>query len=163
VLQKYNKNRLKITQKTVDQNPKTAYNTYMLSKKEFKMEDFKSWEEMSDLEQAQCTFWDMYKDAYGFRPRGIDTSTWTLEQFQDEFVILCQAIDREETARKASEAEAIDKFERHVINTICMGAGDRETALRWIMDASSANGDWEYLCYDLGLPYRYFSVDKVAV
>jgi len=31
------------------------------------------------------------------------------------------------------------------------------------MDASSANGDWEYLCYDLGLPYRYFSVDKVAV
>jgi hypothetical protein len=135
----------------------------MLSKKEFKMEDFKSWEEMSDLEQAQCMFWDMYKDAYGFRPRGIDTSTWTLEQFQEEFVILGQAIDREETARKAAEAEAIDKFEKHVINTICMGAGDRETALRWIMQSSNANGDWEYLCYDLGLPYRYFSVDAVAV
>ena len=102
----------------------------------------------------------MYKDAYGVRPRGVDTSTWTLEQFQEEFVILGQAIDREETARKDAEADAIEKFERHVVNTICMGAGNRETALRWIMDASNANGDWEYLCYDLGLPYQYFR--KVA-
>lgn len=120
------------------------------------MEDFKSWDELSDLEQAQATFWDMYKDAYGFRPRGIDTSTWTLDDFTSEFVVLGQAIEREETARKAAEAEAIEKFEQHVTNTICMGASNRETALRWIMEASTANGDWEYLCYDLGLPYHYF-------
>lgn len=122
--------------------------------------EFTTWEDMTELEQAQCTFWDMYKDAYGFRPRGIDTSAWTLDDFTSEFVVLGQAIEREETARKAAEAEAIDKFERHVVNTICMGAGNRETALRWIMDASNANGDWEYLCYDLGLPYQYFR--KVA-
>ena len=127
------------------------------------MEDFKSWEEMSKLEQAQCIYWDMHKDAYGVRPRCIDTSAWTLEDFEAEFKILSEAIDREETARKAAEAEAVKKFEQHVTNTICMGAGDRATALRWIMDASNANGDWEYLCYDLGLPYRYFSVDAVAV
>jgi len=54
--------------------------------------DFPSWEDMSPLEQAQCQFWDMYKDAYGFRPRGIDTSTWTLEQFQEEFVILARPL-----------------------------------------------------------------------
>jgi len=124
--------------------------------------DFPSWEDMSPLEQAQCQFWDMYKDAYGVRPRGIDTSTWTLDDFTSEFVVLGQAIEREETVRKASEAEAIEKFERHVINTICMGAGDRATALRWIMEASSANGDWEYLCYDMGLPYRYFAKEVVA-
>jgi hypothetical protein len=135
----------------------------MLSKKEFKMEDFKSWEEMSKLEQAQCIYWDMHKDAYGVRPRCIDTSAWTLEDFEAEFKVLSEAIEREDIARKASEAEAVAKFEKHVTNTICMGAGDRATALRWIMDASNANGDWEYLCYDLGLPYRYFSVDTVAV
>ena len=39
------------------------------------MEQLKSWEDMTDLEQAQCTYWDMYKDAYGVRPRGVDTST----------------------------------------------------------------------------------------
>ena len=118
--------------------------------------EFKSWEEMSELEQAQCTYWDMYKDAYGHRPRGVDTSTWTLADFDAEFKLLGTIIEQENTARKSAEAESIAKFEQHVMNTICMGARNRETALKWIMDASNANGDWEYLCYDLGLPYSYF-------
>jgi hypothetical protein len=37
-----------------------------------------------------------------------------------------------------------------------MGAKDRATALRWIMDASQAGGDWEYFCFLNGLPYGYF-------
>lgn len=124
------------------------------------MEDFKSWEEMTVLEQMACQYWDMYKDAYGVRPRGIDTSTWTESEFEAEFAQLARVIEQEDVARKAAEAEAITKFEQHVTNTICMGARDRETALRWIMDASNANGDWEYMCWDLGLPYQYFR--KVA-
>jgi len=124
------------------------------------MSEFTTWEQMSDLEQAQCIYWDMYKDAYGVRPRGIDTSTWTMQDFQLEFASLQEVIVREEANRQVAEKEAVDKFEQHVTNTICMGARDRETALRWIMDASNANGDWEYLCYDLGLPYHYFR--KVA-
>ena len=124
------------------------------------MSEFTTWEQMSDLEQAQCIYWDMYKDAHGVRPRGIDTSTWTMQDFQLEFASLQEVIVREEAQRKVAEKEAVDKFEQHVTNTICMGARDRETALRWIMDASNANGDWEYLCYDLGLPYQYFR--KVA-
>ena len=124
------------------------------------MSEFTTWEQMSDLEQAQCQYWDMYKDAYGVRPRGVDTSTWTLADFDAEFQLLGEIIKQEDIARKAAETEAIEKFEKHVTDTICMGARDRETALRWIMDASNANGDWEYLCYDLGLPYHYFR--KVA-
>ena len=120
------------------------------------MEQFKSWEEMTALEQAQCTYWDMYKDAYGHRPRGVDTSSWTLADFEAEFASLGRVIEQEDAQRKIAEDEAIEKFEQHVLNTICMGARDRETALNWIMDASNANGDWEYLCWDLGLPYHYF-------
>jgi hypothetical protein len=122
------------------------------------MENFNmmSWEEMSPLEQAQCQYWDMYKDAYGVRPRGIDTSAWTLEEFESEFKTLGVVIEREEIARKEAEAEATVKFEQHVTNTMCMGAQDRETALRWIMDASQADGDWEYFCFLNGLPYGYF-------
>jgi len=124
------------------------------------MSEFTTWEQMSDLEQAQCQYWDMYKDAYGVRPRGVDTSAWTLADFDAEFQLLGEIIKQEDIARKAAETDAIEKFEKHVTDTICMGARDRETALRWIMDASNANGDWEYLCYDLGLPYHYFR--KVA-
>lgn len=121
------------------------------------MSEFKSWEEMTALEQAQCVFWDMYKDAHGVRPRGVDTSTWTLEQFEAEFEYLQKTINANFEQEQAHQAEAVKKFEQHVINTICMGARDRETALRWIMDASEAGGDWEYFCYLNGLPYGYFN------
>jgi hypothetical protein len=129
----------------------------MMIEKELQMSnELKSWEEMSVLEQMQCQFWDMYKDAYGVRPRGIDTTDWTEEQFMAEFETLGRVIEREEADRKEREAEAVVKFEQHVTNTICMGAKDRTTALRWIMDAGHANGDWEYFCYLNGLPYGYF-------
>jgi hypothetical protein len=120
------------------------------------MSEFTTWEEMSELEQAQATFWDMYKDAYGVRPRGVDTSAWTLDDFTSEFVILGQAIDREETARKASEAEAVTAFERRVAEMISIGAQDYAMALRWIHEAEDTNGDDSYLAWTLGLPYMYF-------
>ena len=115
-----------------------------------------SWEEMTVLEQMQCQYWDMYKDAYGVRPRGIDTSTWTEYAFQVEFEHLALTIQANDIQRQEAEATAVKNFEQHVINTICMGARDRETALRWMMNASNANGDWEYFCFLNGLPYRYF-------
>ena len=118
--------------------------------------EFKSWDELSDLEQAQATYWDMHKDAYGVRPRCIDTSAWTLEDFEAEFVILGQAIDREETARKQSEASAVEAFERRVAELISMGAQDLEMAMRWIHEAEDTNGDDDYLAWTLGLPYQYF-------
>ena len=118
--------------------------------------EFKSWDELSDLEQAQATYWDMHKDAYGVRPRCIDTSAWTLEDFEAEFVILGQAIDREETARKASEAQSVTAFERRVAELMTMGARDRDMALRWIHEAEETNGDDSYLAWTLGLPYQYF-------
>ena len=117
--------------------------------------EFKSWEEMSALEQAQCQYWDMHKDAYGFRPRGIDTSTWTLEDFDAEFEVLGKAIEREEIERKEREAEAIVRFEDRVLNLMHTGT-NRERVIAWLMDAESANGDFEYFCFTQGLPYGYF-------
>ena len=116
-----------------------------------------SWEEMTRKEQLECIFWDAYKDAHGFRPRHIDVSAMTEQELEAELEYLGKVIDEQETQRRADEAVASEKFEQHVINTICMGARDRETALRWIMDASSADGDWEYFCYLNGLPYGYFN------
>ena len=122
--------------------------------------EFKSWEELSKLEQAQSIYWDMHKDAYGVRPRCIDTSAWTLADFEAEFVILGQAIDAEEKVRVASEQHAMFSFEKRVDDLIYSGARDRATAIRWIHEAEGTQGDDEYLCYTLGLPYMYFR--KVA-
>jgi len=123
------------------------------------MEQFKSWEEMSALEQAQATYWDMYKDAYGVRPRGIDTSAWTLDDFTSEFVALGNAIEASEIQRRDAEAKAIVKFEDRVANLMHLGT-NRERVIAWLMDAEGANGDSEYFCFTQGLPYGYFR--KVA-
>lgn len=122
--------------------------------------EFKSWDELSQLEQAREIYWDMYKDAYGVRPRGVDTSSWTLETFIKEFAYLNVVIEREETARKEAEKSATVVFEQRVQSLIDAGAKDRATALRWIHEAEDTQGDDEYLCYTLGLPYQYFR--KVA-
>jgi hypothetical protein len=120
------------------------------------MNEFKTWEQMTPLEQYACTYWDMYKDANGVRPRGIDTTSWTLEQFEAEFVQLGQAIEQAEIARKAAEAEAQNAFEMRVQGLLMSGAKDRAMALRWIHEAEGSNGDDEFLCYLVGLPYGYF-------
>ena len=126
------------------------------------MEAFKSWEEMSVLEQMACQYWDMYKDAYGVRPRGIDTSSWTEADFEQEFASLGSVIEREEADRKVAEAKAMHDFEMRMQTLMMTGARDRATALRWIHEAEDTGGDDEYLCYTLGLPYRYFVQKELA-
>ena len=120
------------------------------------MEEFKSWEEMSVLEQYACTYWDMYKDAHGVRPRGIDTSTWTEAEFEAEFVSLAKTIDRENKDREAAEDKAMIAFEMRVQDLMSSGAKDYAMAIRWVHEAEGSNGDEEYLCYLVGLPYGYF-------
>ena len=116
-----------------------------------------SWEEMSPLEQAQCQYWDMYKDAYGVRPRGIDTSAWTLEEFEAEFEMLGKVIEQEEIARKESETKASARFEEQILSLMTTNSKlDRAGAIRWIHEAEGSQGDDEYLCFLLGLPYGYF-------
>jgi hypothetical protein len=127
------------------------------------MEAFKSWEEMTTLEQYACQFWDMYKDAYGVRPRGIDTTLWTEAQFEAEFVSLSKTIESNYKDQLAQEEVAQHEFEMRMQDLLLSGAKDREMAMRWVHEAEGSNGDDEYLCFLLGLPYRYFVVDKTTV
>jgi hypothetical protein len=127
------------------------------------MTAFTTWEEMTELEQAQATFWDMYKDTHNFRPRHIDTSTWTLEDFDREFAELAEIMKANEIQQGIEEAIAIEKFERRVAELMSMGAKDYDMAMRWIHEAEETNGDDSYLAWTLGLPYRYFSKQTQSV
>ena len=120
------------------------------------MEAFKTWEEMTVVEQYACQYWDMYKDAYGVRPRGIDTSSWTEADFEREFVQLSKTIDENYREQLVQEERAKHDFEMRVLSLLQTGAKDREMALRWIHEAEGSNGDEDYLCYLIGLPYSYF-------
>ena len=120
------------------------------------MEAFKTWEEMSVLEQYACQYWDMHKDAYGVRPRCIDTSAWIEADFEAEFAELGRVINDNDLLRRAAEEKAEHAFEMRVQTIIACGAKDRAMALRWIHEAEGSNGDDEFLCYLVGLPYGYF-------
>ena len=118
---------------------------------------------LTRTEELQSIFWDMYKDAYNFRPRHVDTSLWTEAQFEAEFEQLAQVIHREGLLREQSEARAAHDFEMRVLSLLQTGAKNREMALRWVHEAEGTHGDDEFLCFELGLPYRYFAVDRSAV
>ena len=117
--------------------------------------EFRNWEELSDLERAECTFSDMYKDAHGFRPRGVDTSNWTLEDFGREFDRLEQIINREEQDRILRENQAIIHFERRLQELGKLGAVDRADAIRWCLMSDKAQ-DLEHLAWLNELPWNYF-------
>jgi len=109
------------------------------------------------IDQLECmaaVYWDMYKDAYGIRPRGKDTSGWLVEDFQAEFDRLQPIIEQQEAERQLAEIRAAARFEGRVTSLMASGAS-REDVIRWIADAEGAEGDPDYLCFLLGLPYCY--------
>lgn len=116
----------------------------------------KSWDELSRKEQLAATHYDFYKDVHGIRPRWMNYDAMTEEQLEKELEQLERESDIQRIEEEKMQKECIAKFEQCVTDTIAMGAKDRATALRWIMDASDANGDWDYFCYLNGLPYNHF-------
>ena len=93
------------------------------------MSEFKSWSELSPLEQAACEFSDFYKEANGFRPRHIDTSSWTMEDFDAEFEVLARVCKENAELRDAAEAASVVRFEARIVDLIAIGAKNRTTAL----------------------------------
>jgi len=111
-------------------------------------------------EELVSTYWEFYKEVYNVRPRWMNFDTMT----EDE---LCEALDRLEAqsievfaAAAKHEQECIAKFEKLVTETIALGAGNRKTALSWLVSAEGMSDSSDYsldhFCFLNGLPYSYF-------
>jgi hypothetical protein len=109
---------------------------------------------MTELEELESIYCEMYKDVYGMKARWYRAES--VEQARADIARLEEELILSEKARIEDEARAVVKFCKRIEDTIKAGAGNRETALRWIMEADDARGDWEFLCYLNGLPYGYF-------
>ena len=119
---------------------------------------------LTRMEELQSIYWDMYKDAHNFRPRHVDTSTWTEAQFESEFEQLAEIIRRDNELREQAEDSASIAFEMRVQSLLVSGAKSYEMALRWIHEAEGTSGDDEFLAWTLDLPYGYFrKVDAVTI
>lgn len=103
---------------------------------------------------------DLHKDAFGFRPDKAFWDEWAVSNDHEKQATwdwLLDALKVETENERVREQRAIQQFEQLVRKSMVAGAGDRETALRWIMDASNCDGDWEYLCFHHGLPFDYLT------
>ena len=120
------------------------------------MNELKSWDELSRKEQLEGIYWDMYKEAHGFRPRHIRLDLCTEAELEADLDRLQIIIADNDLQRQAAEDKAAHAFEMRVMGLLASGAKDREMALRWIHEAEGSNGDDEFLCYLVGLPYGYF-------
>ena len=78
---------------------------------------------------------DLHKDARGFRPHEAFWEGWTQSDDDNKQAIwdgLCREMDRREEMEARNEAYLLAKFKEEVQSYIELGAGDRQTALRWM-------------------------------
>lgn len=111
---------------------------------------------------AWGTLSDLHKDVYGFRPRGVyDFESMSVDDIEDEIERLIPELNKVVEEEEELQRLAIVDFEKTVTDTIANGAGNRTTALKWLMDAEEDDFLTDnYFCYTYGLPYNYF--DKAA-
>jgi hypothetical protein len=101
--------------------------------------------------QMDVVYSDLYKEVYGMRPRH-HTGHVTKEEFDS----LLNSHARHMEEEKSREARAIEAFEKLITKTVELGAGDRETAIRWLMQEDEYyEHDPEYFEYTYQLPYGY--------
>ena len=93
---------------------------------------------------------DMHKDAYGFRPRHINFDKFTDAELEAECDSYQEVMEKNEKLEAIRLEDDIKAFDKLVQQTIEMGAGNRKTALRWIVDGAD---DWdaEAIVWNMGL------------
>lgn len=110
-----------------------------------------------EIAELQTFFYDIYKDAYGFRPRHINISKMSKDTLISEINYLQSIVEENEIEDAKREKIAIENFNALIEKTILIGAKNRETAIRWLAESSDCSNDLEFLCYQHGLPYQHLS------
>lgn len=114
------------------------------------------WDDLSRTEQLDCVYSDLYKDVNGVRPRN-DRSAWTEAEFEAEIDTLVEMLKEQEEQQAEDEVRAIGALEERISGLLEHGARNRAMALRWLHEAYETNGQWDYLEWNLGVPFGYFT------
>ena len=88
-------------------------------------------------------FSDFHKEAFGFRPSSDQMARWNAmspDEKQDEWDYLDRSRENNMALEKAEADRAVMKFERWLEAEITVGAGDEETALRWMTQEDRDRG-----------------------
>lgn len=114
------------------------------------------------------TFSDLVKEVYGTRGPAreyghlfyyYDETPGNKQKIWDE---LCNELEIQMAEDKAWKAKQVAAFEARIQETIVLGAGNRKTAIRWILEGEFGVGDDTllpfdpgYACFKFNLPYSF--------
>mgnify|MGYP003349311713 CR=1 FL=1 len=109
---------------------------------------------------------DLYKDAYGSRPREGFWDNWdnaSADQKQAIWDGLIETMNAEVAREREIQRQAVADFEDRIkfMQSTIVGAS-REDCIRYLHDVYKTDGDVEYLEFNLGVPYGYISGKKVG-
>jgi len=76
---------------------------------------------------------DVYKDVNGIRPRNYNWDAFSDKELDEFLADLNEQADDLYWEMRTEQAKSELKFMKLINDTIAFGAGDRETALRWII------------------------------
>ena len=110
-------------------------------------------------------FSDLHKDAYGFRPRGHEYFEAAPERKQEIWVQTIEALEASQEEESRREQEAVAEFEAQITRVIKAGAGDRITALRWMIQPAGETfrleQDVEYWVFNQGFLFTEYGRELV--
>ena len=107
---------------------------------------------------------DLHKDAYGFRPSKDAWDAWemmTAEEVQDDIDYMIALVERSIKEENEQQSIAVEEFEAQISSMCLQHNINRDTAIRWDMEAYNTVGDTGYHEYHRNLPYGYLT--KVAI
>jgi len=125
-------------------------------------EDIKFWNDqgvftVEDYERDSLitSVYEMHKDAYGVKGRHYDFDNMSNKELEEELERLCKVAQAEREAEEKFEEAAYQTFLKRIAENIQIGASDKETAIKWILQAEGLENekDASYICYSLGLGY----------
>ena len=96
-----------------------------------------------------------HKDAFGVKGRHYDFEAMSTEELRAEADYISRSVKEQMELEARMEKEAIQRYEESLAEYMSMGAGDRATAIRWLLQAEGLDNEHDagYICYNLGLPY----------
>ena len=108
-----------------------------------------------ERDELATYIYDAHKDAFGVKGRHYNFEAMSLEDLRSEADYISRMVKEQMELEAEMEREAMRSFEEAVTKYEAMGAGSRENAIRWLLQAEGIDKEHDpsYICYHLGLPY----------
>lgn len=115
-----------------------------------------------DRESLELYVYEEHKSAFGTKGRHYDFKSMTDKELHEQARYISDTIIQNHKEEKEREKKAIKKYEASLESIIKLGAENRKTAIKWLLESKDFHktDDASYICYELGLPYSMESEFK---